>query len=85
MLCSSVEMSVLSSYQLGVTHRHHYTAQTCTVENFLAVHLIVTGANEIFILSSPGVQVHGGQRVGMVGSGRMALMEAPAHTYSLLR
>ena len=48
--------------------------------------MIVTGANEIFILSSPGVQVHGGwggQQVGMVSFGRMALMEVPGHTYSM--
>ena len=52
----------------------------------MAVHLIVTGANELFILSSPvhGLNmVHGGwggQRVGMVGSERMAMMEVPGHT-----
>ena len=69
----------------------------------MAVHMIVTGANELFTLSSPesrgtstwiklgpwwigwALWAACGQRVGMVGSGRMALMEAPAHTYSLLR
>ena len=48
----------------------------------------------LYQVQSPDVQVHGlnlvhgelgGQQVGMVGSGRMALMEAPGHTYSLLR
>ena len=88
------ECAGLSSYQLGVTHRHHCTVLYCISHRHVQYRTfwLYTWLSQVQMNYSfyqvQGYKEHGwgGQQVGMDGSGRMmAMMEVPGHTYSLLR